>query len=102
MKIERSIEDIADWLAERPFKAVGAAFAIGAIIALRPRRAKAERGLMGAAFAGLAALAVQAAKDYAVREASDKALQWWDRRRSGSSSEDRTSRDPNVEPFLEH
>jgi hypothetical protein len=101
MKVERSIERIAGWLAERPFKSVGAAFAIGAVIALRPRRAKTGQGFMRAALAGLAALAIQAAKDYAVREASGRALQWWERRRRGSS-EARTSQDPDVESFLEH
>lgn len=101
MKVERSIESIEQWLAARPFKVVGAAFAIGALVALRPRRENARPGLMRAALAGIAALAVQTAKDYAVREASGKALQWWDRRRR-ELSEDRTSGDPNVEPFLEH
>lgn len=101
------IKEVAEArITANPFAAVGVAFAAGALIGLVSGRGEktVSQRIFGAAVAGLVSLGVRAAKDYALREAADAAWKWWGRRRAGttSTSEPRTSKDPNVETFLEH
>ena len=108
MKADRYIEGIRARLAAHPLASVGTAFALGMLVGLLPRRpgapgAAASPRIGSAALAGLAAFAMHAAKDFAVREATEAAWRWWDRRRrEASSSETRASQDPSSEAFLEH
>src|SRR5690242_13987794 len=106
MNTKRIKEAVESRIVANPLASVGVAFAVGVLAGLRGGRTKETAGqrIFGAAIAGLAGLAVRAAKDYALREAADAAWKWWARKRTGatSTSEVRTSKDPSVETFLEH
>jgi hypothetical protein len=106
MNMKRIKEVVETKIVANPLASVGVAFAVGVLAGLRGGRAKETAGqrIFGAAVAGLAGLAVRAAKDYALREAADAAWKWWGRHRAGmtSTSEVRTSKEPSVETFLEH
>ena len=105
MQLDRYMKGVQKSIAAHPLALVGAAFALGALVGMgtrRPGRAAAPR-IGSAAIAGLAAFAIQAAKDFAVREATEAAMRWWERRRQGASaSESEASEESNVEAFLEH
>ena len=73
-------------IARHPFAAVGVALAFGALLGsiggrrrARVPEAAVERGLGGAIAAALAAFAMGAAKDLAMRRVSNAASQWLDR-----------------------
>lgn len=94
-------------IAAYPLPAVGIALATGALLGVlrggaKRRDADPQRGLIGAAFAGLMALGFRAAKDLAMRKFADVAQEWWMQRQQGSSSEYRTSYNRGVEPFFDH
>jgi hypothetical protein len=92
-------------ISKYPIPAVGAAFALGVIAGLTRGRSSsspseaARSSLTGAAFAGLAAVALRAVREVAMTQLAHAAHQWWTRE-GASSSETRGS--PDVEPFLEH
>lgn len=93
-------------IARYPIPAVGAAFALGVIAGLTRGRSsssspsEARSSLTGAAFAGLAAVALRAVREVAMTQLAHAAHQWWTAREGASSPETRGS--PDVEPFLEH
>lgn len=96
-------------IAAHPLPAVGIAFALGALLAMRGGGKRDHddtgRGLGRAALAGLVAIAVRAAKDLAMRRFADVAQDWWSQRQQASqvsSSEYRTSYNRGVEPFFDH
>jgi len=105
-KVARARLDISAQIAARPLLAVGAALALGALLGLRGgsrrEREPGEGGLGSAVMAGLAALAVRAAKELAMRGATEAARHWWEQHQQASASEARTSYDPHMEPFLRH
>lgn len=107
-KAARARLDIPAQIAARPLATVGAAFAVGALLGLRAsgqrRREPREGGLGRAVLAGLAALAVRAGKELAMRGAAQAARNWWEQHQQQQApmSEVRTSYDPRMEPFLRH
>jgi len=101
--------DLESRIAARPLTAVGIAFALGAVLALGGRRRAApeeqvQRGLGGAVIAGITAIAMRVAKDAAIRQLADAARRWLHEQYGTNvpDSEREASRDPSVEPFLEH
>jgi hypothetical protein len=107
LKVARARFDIPAQIAAHPLVAVGAAFALGALLGLRgggdpSEHEPGEGGLGRAVMAGLAALAVRAAKELAMRGATEAARSWWEHSQQSSSSETRTSYDSHMEPFLRH
>jgi hypothetical protein len=100
--------DLPAHIAAHPLAAVGAAFAVGALLGLRrsSKRRKgqdAEGGLGKAVAAGIAALGLRLAKELVMRGATEAARGWWQGRQGAvSASEVRASYRPSVEPFLEH
>lgn len=96
--------DLPSHIAAHPLLATGAALALGALLGMRRSirvepEGEARRTVAGALFAGLGAVALRFAKDFATREAADVAKRWWDQRQS---TEYESSRDPSVEAFLRH
>lgn len=104
--------DVPAHIAAHPLAATGIAFALGLLIGGRgrARRARTEedaeivkRSLSGALFTALGAVAIRLAKDIALRQFADSAMQWWDQRSSQvSEREARASEDASVEAFVEH
>jgi hypothetical protein len=94
--------DVPAHIAAHPFIAVGAAFALGALLGSRRRRvrtrADSERGVGGAIVAALGALAMSAAKDFALHHAKGAAGRWLD----AHADEAEVSRRREMESFLEH
>lgn len=111
--------DLATQITERPLVAVGAAFAVGALIALAGGSrqthivhvpafgadasassvaAATSIAASGGLIAALGAFALRFAKDVAVREVSEYAKKWWSARERGPA----VSRVPTVEAFLRH
>jgi hypothetical protein len=91
---------------EHPLPAVGIAFALGVLAALRRSPAAmpegTERSLTGAVFTGLAALGLHLVRELAVAQFGQVAKQWWSERDTASPTEVGSSRMAEVEPFLEH
>lgn len=91
---------------EHPLPVVGAAFALGALVALvMPRADKGERSLGGMIVAGMGAVALRLAKSYAVGRLGDAAKSWLLDERRGeqvSATERAASREPATESFLGH
>jgi hypothetical protein len=99
--------DIPAHIVAHPLPAVGAAFAIGALLGMRGggRRARKEAGQAGlgsAVMAAVGALAVRLVKELAMRGAAQAAKGWWEQRQGVSPSERRASYQPSMEPFLRH
>lgn len=101
--------DLEARIAAHPLAAVGIAFALGAVLGLGSKRRvvpeePVRRGLGGAVVAGVTALAMRVAKDAAIRQLADATRGWLHRQygMEASDSERAASRDPSVEPFLEH
>jgi hypothetical protein len=95
--------DVRKKIASHPLAAVGAAFALGALLGMRGGRPRDDGGprLGRAALAAVAAIGMRLAKELAARGAAEAARGWWERRQQGTSSEVRTSYEPEVERFLE-
>jgi hypothetical protein len=93
-------------IARYPIPAVGAAFALGVIAGLSRGRAampgEARSSLTGAVLAGLATVALRMVREVAMTQLGHAAHGWWAAREGTSSAEARSSRMPDVEPFLEH
>jgi len=102
--------DIPAHITAHPLLAAGAAFALGALLGMGGRMrvepdGTVKRGLGGAMFAALGAVAIRFAKDFAVREAAGVAKTWWHNYVGGdpgASTEHATSREPSVASFLRH
>ena len=109
LKAARARLDIPAQIADRPLAAVGAAFAVGALLGLRASgrrrqvRAPREGGLGRAVLAGLGALTLRVAKELALRGAAQAGRTWWEQQQQQAPmSEVRTSYDRHMEPFLRH
>jgi hypothetical protein len=93
-------------ITEHPLPMVGAAFALGAIVALvMPRADRGQRSVGGMIVAGLGAVAVRLAKSYALGRLGDAAKNWLLDPRAGgqpSATEHAASREPATESFLRH
>ena len=89
-----------------PLPAVGAAFALGALVALATGRSRDEgRSVGGMIVAGLGAVAVRLAKSYAIGRLGDAAKSWLLDERDGSqpsATERAASNVPATESFLGH
>jgi len=98
--------DLPAHIAKHPLPAIGIAFGLGVLVAMRgshraePRQAE-ERSLTGAAFGALAAIGLRLARDFAIGELGQAAKQWWVEH-GASPSEARAPLGPDIEPFLEH
>lgn len=107
-RVARAQLDLPAHIAAHPLAAVGAAFAVGALLGLRAsvRRRKgqnAQGGLGKAISAGIAALGLRLAKEMVMRGATEAARGWWlGRQQAADPSDVRASYQPAVEPFLEH
>lgn len=107
IKDARDKFDIKAHIAAHPLIAVGAAFALGALVGIPggSRRSSAGpddqvRRSVGAVVAtGIAGIAIRIAKDFAVRQLAGVAKNWWENQ---GTSEVTASRDPSVEAFLRH
>lgn len=80
-KAARERFDLPAHIAAHPIAAAGAALALGALLGMGGRRSHDGGnggGLGRALFAGLGALAIRFAKDYAIGEATDAAKRWLD------------------------
>ena len=109
IKDAREKFDIKAHIAAHPLIAVGAAFALGALVGIPggSRRSSSGSGTdehvkrsVGAVIAtGIAGIAMRIAKDYAARHLAGVAKNWWDNQ---GTSEVTASRDPSVEAFLRH
>jgi hypothetical protein len=99
--------DIGAHIAAHPLAATGVAFAVGLLLGFRRSARKradddeAKRSLASALIAGLGAIGVRLAKDFALRKFSDTAFAWWEGD-DVSPTERRASHEPSVEAFLEH
>jgi hypothetical protein len=99
--------DVKAHISAHPLIAVGAAFALGALIGIPggSRRSapatedQVQRGVGALITAGIAGIAIRVAKDFAVRQLAGVAKNWWDKQ---GESEVVASRDPSVEAFLRH
>ena len=97
--------DLDARVAAHPWRAVGIAFVLGAVLgARRPRPLvpeMPERGLGAAAVAGLGAIAFRFAKDYAIRRLGSAARTWIVQRthRDKARPEHASSHEPAVEFF---
>jgi ElaB/YqjD/DUF883 family membrane-anchored ribosome-binding protein len=95
-------------IAKYPIPAIGVAFALGAFAALGGSRRSAsqssgEHSLTRAALATLAAFGLRIARELAIGQLGNVAKQWWNQRSDEvSPREARTSRSPDLAPFLEH
>ena len=94
--------DIKAHITAHPLAAVGAALALGALLGIpgsgsSSRDSDAQRGLGGAALAGIAGLLIRIAKDVAVRQLTGAAKDWL----GGQEHEADASRDPSVEALLQ-
>ena len=99
--------DMPAHIAAHPLAAVGAAFALGALLGFRggrPRDGGEPRSLGRAALAGLVALGVRAGKDIAMRRLAEAAQAWWTQRQELQASSG--YRTPYArggrEPFFDH
>jgi hypothetical protein len=112
LAVARARVDLPAKIAAHPLASVGAAFALGALLGMRGggRRRVGRVGEAGEAgehrvarlvFATLGALAVRLGKELALREATEAAHGWWERRQA-ASSEDRTSHERGGESLLRH
>ena len=109
IKDAREKFDIKAHIAAHPLLAVGAAFALGALVGIPGGRRRTSSGSgsdeqvrrsVGAVVAtGIAGIAIRVAKDFAVRHLAGVAKTWWD---DHSAPEVTASRDPSVEAFLRH
>jgi hypothetical protein len=101
--MEKQLEDLQAKIAAHPWPIVGAAFALGAIIALGTRKGDERRSIGSMVAAGLGAVALRLVKSYALGKLGDAAKDWiGDRVNAMGSTEQATSRQPAVESFLEH
>jgi hypothetical protein len=99
----RARVDLPAKIAARPLAAVGAAFALGALLGMRGgggrrRGEPSEHRFTRLIFATLGALAMRAGKELALREATEAAHRWWERRQA-ASSEGQTSYERGGEPL---
>jgi hypothetical protein len=90
-----------------PLPVVGAAFALGAIVAFATGGSrKDERSVGGMIVAGVAAVALRLAKGYALSRLGDAAKSWLMDERGDAASPSRTERaasnEPATESFLRH
>ena len=92
--VSHALDELRAQIAGHPFTTIGAAAALGALVALRKPSAKA--GIGSTIGAAIAATIVQIAKDYALRRVARGAFAWW----SGSREAD-ASYDPSIETVLE-
>ena len=104
-KVVRARLDVRAQISARPLAAVGAAFALGALLGLpggRKRQGGEAKGsLAGAAFGVVGAIAIRLVKELAMRGATTAARGWIERKYGAVlPSEVRTSYDRNMEPFL--
>ena len=101
--IESRIESM---ISAHPLPAVGAAFALGALVAFASGRIgkRGERSIGGMIVAGLGAVAVRLAKSYAFARLGDAAKSWFaeNSRSTPSETERAASREPATESFLRH
>ena len=93
--VSHVLDELRAQIAGHPFTAVGAAAALGALVALR--RPSAKSGVGSTLSAAIATTIVQIAKDYALRRVVRGAFAWW-----GGSREVDASYDPSIETVLEH
>lgn len=89
-----------------PLPAIGAAFALGVLVAIgthKPKSAENEvkRGIGGAMVAGLGAVAVRLLKSYAISHLGDAAKNWIGGDQT-NPTERVASMDPAVESFVRH
>ena len=99
--------DIKAHIAAHPRGAVGIAFAVGALLAFPKKggktrsvqKAEVKGGLMGAATAAIGTLLFTLVKNVAMHQLSGMASEWWEKR---SAMEQGTSRERDIESFLEH
>jgi len=107
--------DFKAQIAKHPLPAIGIAFGLGALIALRGKRPAptvageislaGERSLTGAALGALAAFGLRLARELAIGQLGHAAKQWWDEQAGGpSQAKGDAPRDvaAELEPFLEH
>ena len=107
IKDAREKFDIKAHIAAHPLIAVGAAFALGALVGIPGGKRRSSSGTddqvrrsVGAVVAtGIAGIAIRIAKDFAVRQLAGVAKNWWENQ---GTSEVTSSRDPSVEAFLRH
>lgn len=93
----QSLDDIENAIRSHPLPAIGAALALGAIVALaRPRSGDGERSVGGMIIAGLGAVAVRLVKSYALTQLSDAAKSWL------LDPQVAASREPATGSFLRH
>jgi hypothetical protein len=96
---------VEDAISSHPLPAIGAAFALGAVVALAmPRADRGERSVGGMIVAGLGAVAVRLAKSYAIGRLGEVAKSWLLDQQGGqpSATERAASREPATESFLRH
>lgn len=106
-KLHSVMSRVEGAITEHPLPMVGAAFALGAVVALvMPKAAKGQRSVPGMIVAGLGAVALRLAKSYALSRLGDVAKSWLldDRGGAGdvSATERAASREPATESFLRH
>lgn len=104
---ESFVSRVETAISSHPLPAVGAAFALGAIVALASGRAdKGERSVGGMIVAGLGAVALRIAKSYAFSRLGAAAKTWLMNElgadQPASPAEHAASREPATESFLEH
>lgn len=100
------MENLEKAIASHPLPAVGAAFALGALVALVTGGGskRAERGIGRMIVAGVGAVAIRLVKSYAFARLGDMAKSWL-ADQSGeptSATERAASREPETESFLRH
>lgn len=101
-RLARRKLDLEARIAAHPLSALGVALGLGAVLALLGRRrghGPEDRTVRGMLSGAAGALVLRIARDVALGRASSAAQQWWAER---GGTERAASRDPSVEPFLEH
>lgn len=101
--MEKNLEELQTKISAHPWPAVGAAFALGAFVAMGAPRKDGHRSVGGMVIAALSAVALRLAKSYAFGKLGDAAKDWiGERVNAMGSTEQATSNERAVESFLEH
>jgi len=98
----KELEELQAKIAAKPWPAMGAAFALGMLVAMAKPPRKGHTGIGSLVMTGLGMVALRLVKGYAGGVLGDAAKAWFADRGTVGPTERAASREPAVEAFLEH